>query len=98
LPETRNGKTHKIKCGPVSLYVTVNTGVDGAPAEMFVKADNGWQGWADALAVTASMAMQHGCPLATILKKWRGMRFDPSGIGHGKSIPDAIAERILTDE
>jgi ribonucleoside-diphosphate reductase alpha chain len=99
LPNTRSGVTHKITLGGITLYVTVNCDDIGKPLEMFVKADNGWQGWADALAVTASMAMQHSCPLETILAKWRGMRFEPDGIaGQGSSIPDAIARKVLKGE
>ena len=62
LPTTRQGDTHKITVGPVSPYVTANRADDGTVRELFVKADMGWQGWADALAVTASMALQYGCP------------------------------------
>ncbi len=93
LPPTRRGQTHKIVCGPCTLYVTANTDRDGAVLELFAKADEGWQGWADALMVTASMALQHGCPLADLLAKWRGMRFGPCGPG-ALSVPDAIARRL----
>lgn len=97
LNETREGTVHKILCGSVTLYVTVNTNEDKQPMEMFVKADEGWQGWADTLALTASMALQHGCPLETILTKWRGLRFSPDGM-RAFSIPDAIARRLMPDE
>lgn len=90
LPETRGGSTHKIKCGKVTLYVTLNLDADGNPMEMFIHADEGWQGWADVLALTASVALQHGADFATLMKKWRGLRFEPDGI-QAFSIPDAIA-------
>ena len=86
LPATRTGTTTKIQCGPVTLYVTVNE-----DREIFVKADEGWQGWADVLAETASLALQYGCPMDVLMRHWRGHRFDPQGIGQGSSIPDAIA-------
>ena len=99
LPVTRKGTTTKIQCGAVSLYVTINADAQGVPREMFAKADQGWQGWCDALAVTASLAMQYGCPLADILAKWRGMRFAPDGIaGQGASLPDAVAREIGKDK
>ena len=98
LPATREGATHKIKCGAVTMYVTLNVDKDGAPVEMFIKSDEGWQGWCDTLAVTASLAMQHGCPLETILRHWRGQRFAPDGIaGQGSSLPDSIARRLMGD-
>ena len=93
LPTTRQGKTHKVRVGACTLYVTANVGTDGQVLELFAKADEGQQGWADALMVTASLALQHGCPLADLLAKWRGMRFPPCGVG-AKSVPDAVA-RVL---
>ena len=97
LPETRLvGKTYKVPCGLTTGYVTINTDADGIPREMFAKWDEGYQGMADGLALTASLAMQYGCPMDVILNKWRGMRFPPDGI-NANSIPDAIA-RTLTKE
>ena len=93
LPTTRKGKTYKIRVGPCTVYLTANVGPDGVVRELFCKADEGWQGWADALMITASLALQHGCPLDTLLAKWRGMRFPPAGIG-ALSVPDAVA-RVL---
>ena len=91
-PMTRTGKTHKIKIGSVSLYVTIND------LEIFVKCNAGWQGWCDVLAVTASLARQHGCPWSTIKKHWCNQAFVPDGIvGQGRSIPDAIS-RILPED
>ena len=85
-------------CGSVTMYLTVNTGTDGKPLEIFAKSDEGWQGWLDALCVTASLALQYGCPLETLLAKWRGMRFSPDGIaGQGTSLPDTIAKKLLPE-
>lgn len=97
LPATRRGHTHKIKAGAVTLYLTANTDAAGNVMELFIKADEGWQGWADALAVTASMALQYGCPLEDIMRKWRGMRFPPDGMG-AFSIPDAVARKMEARE
>ena len=94
LPTTRPGITKKIVCGGVTMYVTVNESENGTPLEMFIKADEGYQGWLDTLVITASMAMQHGCPMADILRKWRGTRFPPDQIGRGSSLPDAIAREL----
>jgi len=97
LPTNREGQTHKIHCGPVTLYLTANVDKKGRIKELFVKAGEGWQGWADALCVTASIALQYGAPLDVILRKWRNMRFPPDGIG-ALSIPDVIARRLLPTE
>lgn len=95
LPTTREGQTHKIECGPVTMYVTINVDEDGFPREMFVKADEGWQGWCDVLAETASLYLQRGGTLPELCRHWRGHRFEPSGIaGQGSSLVDAIARRL----
>ena len=99
LPATRPGMTHKIKLADqVTLYVTVNTDKHGTPREMFIKADQGWQGWCDVLAETASLYLQcSGSEWATLMRHWRLHRFDPQAIGKGNSIPDAIS-RAMEEE
>jgi ribonucleoside-diphosphate reductase alpha chain len=97
LPATRHGRTYKIECGGVTMYVTVNSDEHGRPLEMFGKADEGSRGFLDAICLTASMGMQYGCPLADILKKWRGMRFPPDQIGKGSSLPDAVARALWSE-
>ena len=92
LPATRHGPTRLVRCGPVRCYVTVNRDGNGNAREMFIKASHGWQGWADALALTASLYLQRGGTLRELLLKWRAMRFEPQGIaGQGASVPDGIA-------
>ena len=92
LNQTRRGTTTKIVCGAVSIYVTVNADSAGNAREMFIRADNGWQGWCDVLAETASLYLQRGGDLAELYRHWRGHRFAPDGIaGQGTSLPDAIA-------
>jgi hypothetical protein len=41
--------------------------------------------------------MRYGCPVEEYIKLWRGIRDDPSGLGVGTSIQDAIA-RVLERE
>ena len=95
LPNPRPiGKTFKVPCGVVTMYVTLNRDAAGIPRELMIKADEGYQGSLDVLAETASLAMQWGCPLDDILRHWRGHQYEPRGIGHGSSMPDAIARRL----
>lgn len=81
----------------VTLYVTLNRMPDGRPIELFVKANDGYQGICDTLALTASIALQYGAPLNAILEKWRGQRYEPSRLGVGTSIADAMARVLLRD-
>jgi len=93
-PNDRHGQVFKIVVNPATVYITLNKLDDGSPIEIFGKCDEGYQGWLDTLCVTASLALQHGCPFETIMQKWRFMRFPPEQLGVGTSIPDAIARRL----
>ena len=46
-------------------------------------------GFLDTLAMTASLALQHGVPPKAIVKKWLNMRFEPSGATSNPDIPFA---------
>ena len=95
LPDVRRGKTHKLKVGACTLYLTVNPSADGSPLEIFGKADEGHQGEVDGLCILASLALQYGCPAATIARHLRHRRYSPEGIaGQPCSLSDAIG-RVL---
>jgi hypothetical protein len=76
---------------PLKLYVTVNTYPDGRPGEMFIKIDNHESGLAlgalDAAAIAVSMALQNGVPFEDLMRKWIGLRFDPSGATGNPEFP-----------
>lgn len=90
---TRRGGTTTVHVGAVTLHVTVNRSADGAPFEVFAKADPFvHQGECDGLCILTSLALQHGCPAETIVKHMRHRRYAPEGMaGQPKSISDAIA-------
>ncbi len=82
LPDTRKGLTHKFSVNGSEGYITVGLYDDGRPGEMFLvmaKEGSTLSGLVDVLAMTASLALQHGVPLTTIIKKWQNVRFEPSG-------------------
>lgn len=90
LPTTRKGVTHKVRVGACSMYLTANT-KDGAIMEVFGKADEGHQAEIDGLCILASLALQHGCPAATIARHLRHRRYPPHGIaGQPCSLSDAL--------
>ena len=91
-PRTRNGHTTKYQVGVCTVYVTVN---GSPPLEVFAKADEGWQGWADVLAETVSIALQSGTDTALLVRHLRHHRMEPEGMaGQPASIPDAIGRAI----
>ena len=99
LPDERNAITHKFTIGEHEGYITIGEYADGSPGEVFVqisKEGSAISGLMDAVGALASVALQSGVPLATLVKKFRHMRFEPSGwtrspeIGHADSILDYL--------
>ncbi len=111
LPAERKGRTKRIHLrytterGPADLKLYVSTGEypDGRLGEIFLKADRTGStisGLLDALSVTASLALQSGVPVETLVEKWERMQFEPAGtttdpdLPRVSSIVDAIARWI----
>ena len=99
LPDERAALTHKFTIGEHEGYITIGEYADGSPGEVFVqisKEGSAISGLMDAVGALASVALQSGVPLATLVKKFRHMRFEPSGwtrspeIGHADSILDYL--------
>ena len=104
LPDERVGRTKRIHLqhvgGDLKIYVQSGERADGSLAEIFMKADrcgSTISGLLDALSITASVALQYGAPVETLIDKWSRMRFEPSGLTADSeiravtSIVDAIA-------
>jgi ribonucleoside-diphosphate reductase alpha chain len=104
LPNERTGLTKRIHLrhreGDLKIYISTGTFPDGALGEVFVKADKAGStisGLLDALSITASLALQYGVPVETIVEKWTNLRFDPAGtttdpdMRQVSSIVDAVA-------
>ena len=99
LPDTRQSVTHKFTIGDCDGYVIVGLYDDGRPGELFLKiAKDGSaiSGFADAVGVLTSLALQHGVPVETLVRKFQYVRFEPSGwtqneeIRHAHSIVDYV--------
>lgn len=74
----------------IKLYLTAGMTTDNRLAELFVRADR--QGSflstaLDAMAMTLSMALQHGVPMEAITSKLRHMRCEPSGSTRDEEFP-----------
>lgn len=89
MPQTRSSMTSKNKVGEHEFYVTVGFYDDTIaqkhlPGEVFIKiAKEGstLAGMCDALALTISLALQHGVPWESLAIKYAHTRFEPSGEG-----------------
>ncbi len=99
LPDERRSITHKFSVAGFDGYVTVGMHEDGTPGEMFVtiaKEGSTISGLVDAWAIMVSIALQYGVPLEDVVRKLKGMSFDPQGytqnpeIRFAKSIVDYI--------
>ncbi len=99
-PMTRPGFIHKIDIGQFEGYLTVGTYEDGTPAEIFLEASmegSTVSGLMDAWAKSVSVALQHGCPLETLVRLHCGMRFEPAGITKNQELPvcSSVADYVF---
>jgi ribonucleoside-diphosphate reductase alpha chain len=94
LPDERASFTHKFSIGGHEGYVTVGLYEDGSPGEIFVrmaKEGSVIAGLMDSFATAISLALQHGVPLAVLIEKMKGTRFEPSGFTGNQEIPIATS-------
>ena len=79
---------------------------DGRPGEVFIKvAKQGstLAGIMDAFSISISLGLQHGVPLATYVRKYANMKFEPSGMTDdadlriATSLVDYIFRRLALD-
>ena len=87
LPNERPGTSHRFVIGAegdaVKGYIQTGCYEDGSLGEIFIKMDQqGSQvsGFVDAWAISISLLLQAGMPVADIVRKFKGMSFEPSGM------------------
>jgi ribonucleoside-diphosphate reductase alpha chain len=106
LPRRRRSSTFKFRVADCEGYVTVGEYDDGRPGEVFImvsKQGSTLAGIMDAFAVAVSLGLQHGVPLATYVKKYTNMRFEPGGMTDdpdlriATSLVDYIFRRLAVD-
>ena len=100
LPETRIAKTHKFEIAGHEGYLTVGLFDDGTPGELFItmaKEGSTIGGLMDSIATLTSIALQHGVPLQTLVKKFSHQRFEPSGFTKNPDIRkcDSIIDYVF---
>lgn len=110
LPDERLALTHKFSIAGHEGYINVGVYKNGQPGEVFIsmaKEGSTISGLMDGFAIVVSIALQHGVPLETIVRKLAHTRFEPSGftpnpqVKFAKSILDYVARwmeyRFLKD-
>ena len=106
LPRRRRSSTFKFRVADCEGYVTVGEYDDGRPGEVFMqvsKQGSTLAGIMDAFAVAVSLGLQHGVPLATFVRKYTNMRFEPAGMTDdpelriASSLVDYIFRRLAVD-
>jgi ribonucleoside-diphosphate reductase alpha chain len=92
LPDERRSITHKFRVGEQEGYITVGLFDDGRPGEVFItisKEGSTIRGLMDSVAVLTSLALQYGVPLEDLVRKFRGVHFEPQGMTDNPEIPSA---------
>jgi ribonucleoside-diphosphate reductase alpha chain len=106
LPRRRKSSTFAFRVADCEGYVTVGEYEDGRPGEVFMKVSKQGStlaGIMDAFSISVSLGLQHGVPLATYVRKYTNMRFEPAGITDDKdlriatSLVDYIFRRLALD-
>jgi len=106
LSRRRKSSTFAFRVADCEGYVTVGEYEDGRPGEVFVKVSKQGStlaGIMDAFSISVSLGLQHGVPLATYVRKYSSMRFEPAGITDdadlriATSLVDYIFRRLALD-
>lgn len=94
LPDERRSLTHRVdidgEFGTMTSYLTAGYYDNGKVGEIFVnvgKHGSTLQGTLDSWATMVSIAIQSGMPVEDIVRKFRGVQFEPSGKTSNKEIP-----------
>ena len=105
MPFERQSVTHRFEIGKdhVTGYLTIGLLDDGRPSEVFLVVDREGstvRGLCHTLAMTISIALQYGVTLDKIVRKYKGICFEPNGttsnpkIRFCSSIADYVARYV----
>jgi ribonucleoside-diphosphate reductase alpha chain len=106
MPRRRKSSTFSFRVADCEGYVTVGEFPDGRPGEVFIsvsKQGSTLAGIMDAFAISVSMGLQHGVPLATFVRHFTNMRFEPAGmtddpdLRFASSLVDYIFRRLAVE-
>lgn len=106
LPRVRSSYTVAFNVGGAEGSLTAGTQPDGQLGEIFLrlgKHGSTLAGLAEAFSIVMSLALQHGVPLALIVERLQGLKFEPAGFTDDEDVPtatsivDYIAHRLAQD-
>jgi ribonucleoside-diphosphate reductase alpha chain len=106
MPRRRAGHTTEVTIGGEQFWLVANAGTDGSLGEVFIrwgKHGSGAAGLMDLYGSALSMALQHGIPLADLIRTSLSLRFAPDGRTDDPDIPqvgsvaDYVARRLAID-
>jgi ribonucleoside-diphosphate reductase alpha chain len=106
MPRRRVSTTFAFRVADCEGYVTVGEYENGKPGEVFIKVSKQGStlaGIMDAFSISISLGLQHGVPLATYVRKYVNMKFEPSGMTDdadlriATSLVDYIFRRLALD-
>ncbi|MBU6515921.1 MAG: vitamin B12-dependent ribonucleotide reductase [Acidobacteriota bacterium] len=106
LPRRRVSTTFAFRVADCEGYATVGEYEDGRPGEVFLKVSKQGStlaGIMDAFSISISLGLQHGVPLATYVRKYVNMKFEPLGMTDdadlriATSLVDYIFRRLALD-
>jgi ribonucleoside-diphosphate reductase alpha chain len=106
MPRRRVSTTFAFRVADCEGYVTVGEYEDHRPGEVFIrvsKQGSTLAGIMDAFSISISLGLQHGVPLATYVRKYVSMKFEPSGMTDdadlriATSLVDYIFRRLALD-
>lgn len=106
LPQRRGGHTTSVTIGGERFHLIASAGSDGGLGEVLIHC--GRYGSADGglmhtYSTALTVALQHGVPLADLVRTGLGLRFVPSGhtddpdVPRVRSVSDYIARRLAID-
>jgi ribonucleoside-diphosphate reductase alpha chain len=106
MPRRRSGHTTAVTIDGERFYLTANGREDGSLGEVFIqwrKQGSSQAGLMDMYAIALSVGLQHGVPLADLLRPGLGLYFAPYGctddpeIPRARSVADYFSRRLAVD-
>lgn len=94
LPRIRHSITHKFQIMGHEGYLTIGLFDYGQPGEIFIKMSKEGStlaGLVQGFSQAISLAIQYGLPLEEVVRRYKGMRFEPHGMTTNPDIPEAMS-------